>query len=576
MSTTQPAERTLQVKPRQTVEKMAVYSPPLEGRRQKTRLDFNENTVGFAALYPEGFATDTYTAYPEYEALIAKLADYLQVPVTMLMLCNGSDEALAVIPSTFIDPKQDTALCCKPTFGMIAHNLTLAEAKLIELPLNADLTYDVAAISTALAQEKPKLAIFASPDNPTGAVLPVEALLSWCKAYPETVFLLDEAYSHFMPEGFTSIPHVMRTPNLVVCQTFSKAWALAGLRLGYVVAHPQIIDWLKRVRSPYSVSMVAVVTALKLLEHTPVVAQNCQDIIERKDRFVAAIREKGYTVSSGGGNFFLVNFGADAAVFTRFCAEQGLLVRNQSHQHLLQGCIRVSTGSEGENHQFLDMLDAWRAQTALVFDLDDTLVDTSQSFDTVVAFLVRKYSQIPLGTKELSILRSEGGYNDDWDATVELLRRRNVEIEKPIIVAEGRRVYLNLAKDVETLLLPLDLLDRLKKRYRLFLFTGRMRVEYDPIWAEELTPYFDAVFCSDDVPNLKKKPSPDYLNHIRSVFNLQHAWYVGNSVDDMACAVQAKFSALGVTQTNTADQLHQAGATLCVALATDLEKVLTP
>jgi phosphoglycolate phosphatase-like HAD superfamily hydrolase len=151
-----------------------------------------------------------------------------------------------------------------------------------------------------------------------------------------------------------------------------------------------------------------------------------------------------------------------------------------------------------------------------------------------------------------------------------------VEVEKSVIATEGQRVYLNLAKEVETLLLPLELLAKLKKRYRLFLFTGRMRAEYDPIWAEELNPYFDAVFCSDDVPNLKKKPAPDYLNHIRSVFRLQHAWYVGNSVDDMACAVQAKFSALGVTKTNTADQLQQAGASLCVALATDLEKVLTP
>ena len=379
-----------------------------------------------------------------------------------------------------------------------------------------------------------------------------------------------------MPEGFTSIPHVINTPNLVVSQTFSKAWAMAGLRLGYIVAHPQLINWMKRVRSPYSVNMSAVETALKLLEHTASIESNCQAIIERKTGFVEAIRAKGYTVSNGGGNFFLLNFGADAATFTRYCADRGLLVRNQSHQHLLQGFIRVSTGSEGENHQFLDMLDAWRNETALVFDLDDTLVDTSQSFDTVVAFLVRKYSQIPLGTKELAILRSEGGYNDDWDATAELLRRRNVTVEKAVIATEGQRVYLNLAKEVETLLLPLDLLAKLKKRYRLFLFTGRMRAEYDPIWAEELNPYFDAVFCSDDVPNLKKKPAPDYLNHIRSVFRLQHAWYVGNSVDDMACAVQAKFSALGVTKTNTADQLQQAGASLCVALATDLEKVLTP
>lgn len=566
----------VQVIPRRVVAELAAYRPPLEGRRERTRLDFNENTVGFPHLYPAGLDATAFTTYPEYEALIEKLARHLNVPAEMLMLCNGSDEALAVIPSTFIEPKQDVALCCKPTFGMIAHNLTLAEAVTIELSLTPELTYDIPAITQALETHKPKLAIFASPDNPTGCVLPVEALLAWCQTYPETLFLLDEAYSNFMPASFSSVQHVVNTPNLVVSQTFSKAWAMAGLRLGYVVGHPQVLDWLKRVRSPYSVNMAAVLTALNLLDHAVTVETGCHAMVDRKNELCTAIAEKGYTVTSGGGNFFLMRIGADVGTFTQYCSQRGVLVRNQSHQHLLNGYVRVSTGSTGENQQFLDLLDAWRNDTALVFDLDDTLVDTSQSFDTVVAFLVRKYSQIPLGTKELAILRSEGGYNDDWDSTVELLRRRNVTVDKETIAVEGQRVYLNLAKDVETLLLPLEILARLKQRYRLMMFTGRCRSEYEPIWAEQLNPYFDAVFCSDDIPTLRKKPAPDYLQHIRKQFGLQHAWYIGNSVDDMRCATQAGFSALGVAKTNTIEQLQQAGATLCVATAPELEQVLTP
>ena len=359
------------------------------------------------------------------------------------------------------------------------------------------------------------------------------------------------------------MPQVAHTPNLVVTQTFSKVWGLAGLRLGYVVAHPQVIDWLKRVRSPYSVNTHAVQCALALLEKAPLVQQATLEAMDRKASLIDALQARGLQVKSQAANFFLLNLGLNAEPFGRFAAQHGVLVRSMAGRGpLLEGLVRISVGTEGEHQLLLQVLDAFFERSALVFDLDDTLIDTTQSFDAVVALLVRRHSDVPLGLQELHNLRAEGGFNDDWDATVALLARRGKALTYEEVKAEGQALYLKMASAVEEWRLPPEHLEALAQRYRLFLFTGRARVELDTIWGEALSPLFEAIYCSDDIAGLAKKPAPDYLHHITQTHGL-HAptcWYVGNSVDDMAAANAAGYQALGVVTTFSQAALQQAGA----------------
>ncbi len=560
-------------KPREVVANLSPYSPPLEGRRLKTRLDFNENTIGFPDAMPEGIHVSHYSCYPEYQTFLNELAEYLGVPADCVMLTNGSDEALDVIPRTFIEPKVGTALITKPSFYMIQHNLRLAEADIDIIPLTRDLEYPVELLAHKL-QEKPyTIAMFATPDNPTGAVLPKETVLQWAKTHPETVFVMDEAYAFYRPMEASAVQEAIHTPNVLVTQTFSKAWGLAGLRLGYIVGHPTLLSYIKRVRSPYSVNMQAVLMAQKLLKEVPQVRRASEDTIERRDSLMQHLQEQGYHLKAGPTNFFLLQLGVQASNFVAFASDLGVLVRNQSHQMLLEGWVRISTGSEGENLQFLDVLALFNRRSALVFDLDDTLVDTSQSFDKVVAYMVNKNSEVPLGIKELNTLRAEGGYNDDWDAIQELLRRRNVFLDRDTIQAQGSVIYHNLAKEAEKWLLNVDDIKALKARYRLFIFTGREQAEYDGVWSDEMNPLFEAVYCSDALAGLRRKPEGDYLKHIQQTHHLERAWYIGNSVDDMKAAKSANYLAIGVCTTFTADQLREAGADVIIESPTDLKEL---
>jgi histidinol-phosphate aminotransferase len=542
------------------------------------RLDFNENTIGYPEAYPPGMPTDWVMAYPEYQEFIARLAQLWQVSPGELLLTNGSDEGLSVIASTFIEPGQDAAVISKPTFSMIPHYLQLAGARLVEVPVTRTLEFDLPAIEAALAQ-RPKLALFASPDNPTGARLSGEQVASWCQRFPNTLFAIDEAYVEYAGESV--LPLIHRFENLLVTRTFSKAWGLAGLRLGVILGNPVLIEALNKVRSPYSVNTAAVWAADKLLDRTEQVWADAQAAMQRKARLMAGIRDRGYQVMPGHANFFLLAAGIDAARLSAFCQAHGVLIRNRSPQtlpcdHPLWGMIRVSVGSDTENQRLLDCLDAFRQRHGLLFDMDDTLVDTSKSFDVTVAELVKQFAPgQPLAEGELTALRMEGGFNDDWDATVELLKRRGISIPRDQIAEAGQTIYFALAPQNETLMLDTALLTQLAKRYRLFIVTGRFRNEYEPIWAKTLDPLFERVYCRDDLNGHRPKPAPDPLLAVLKAHQLESGFYVGNSVDDMQAAIGAKLTALAVAHTQTAPVLAEAGAHHTLEHITNLGKVFS-
>jgi histidinol-phosphate aminotransferase len=549
--------------PRRAVQKITAYAPPLEGRRSRIRLDFNENTVGFpqAAIpgLPEEEARALLTVYPEYDELIRQLSQQFDLPVESLLCTNGSDEAIGIVPATFIEPGEDRALTMRPTFGLIPHHLHLAEADLVEVPYNAQThLYEPDAIEAELAKKPVKLAIFASPDNPVGASLPVGIIEGWCTRFPGTLFMIDEAYAEYAEQSALSL--VKRFPNLLVTRTFSKAWGLAGLRLGVVVGAPELIGYLKRVRSPYSVNTLAVQAALNLLPQKEAVLEAARQTMTRKAKVIAEIEARDYRVIPGSANFFMIDVGPDSAAFCGFFRDQGLLVRDQSARPSLEGLVRVSVGTDTEMARFIDILDALRQRRVLLFDMDGTLVNTRQSFDVTVEQLVSKYTDKPLSSGELDALRREGGFNDDWEATVELLKRRGVVKALEEIATEAQALYLTLATDNEKWIVDPAQLKCLQKRFRLGVATGRYRMEFDTIWKERFSELFEVVICQDDGPKWEKKPEDRILREALSAMGADSGLYVGNSVDDMKAARMAGLFAVGVTFNNSAETMLAAGA----------------
>jgi len=553
------------------VQTLHAYVSPEEGRRDKIRLDFNENTHGFKGVC-EGLSASYLTSYPEYSEFVAQLAELWGLLPSQILLTNGSDEALCVIASTFIEPNVDTAVISAPTFGMIPHYLALAQAKIQAVPVTEDLAFDVNGLTDAL-QSHPKLVMLPSPDNPTGAVLPLAVLSAWCEQFPETLFVLDEAYVEY--DGASALPLLARFENLLITRTFSKAWGLAALRLGAVLGHPKHIEALGQVRSPFSVNTMAIQAASQLLPMAESVYAQAQSTMALKQQVLSQLDQRGQAYHAAAGNFFLLAMGLEAEAFCTFCKDRGVLIRNRSTVPGMWGLIRVSVGTSDEMTSFLACLDSFRAERAVIFDLDDTLVDTSQSYDAVIAQLVDTLSGKPLVSGELRQLRAQGGHNDDWDATVALLQRRGVVVSRESIESQGKALYLQKARDIETMWIAPESLAKLAQHRRLLVVTGRPRDEYEPVWADRLAPYFEAVYCQDDFEGALRKPAPDILLGAMARADIRGGLYIGNAVDDVAAAHASGLMAVSVTTTLSRDQLENAGTDYVLDRLDDIGKVLT-
>jgi histidinol-phosphate aminotransferase len=292
------------IQPRKTVQMLQAYSPPLEGRRGLMRLDFNENTTGFPESYG-GHEPSLMTSYPEYQELLDTLSTQWQIEQDRLLLTNGSDEGLFTTAFTFIEPNVDTAVISSPTYALIPHYLHLVQSRVVEVAVTDAFEYDVDGIEAVLRQGV-KLAMFASPDNPTGAMIPEAKLRQWCRDFPETLFVIDEAYAEYAPT--TALPLTDEFHNLLVTRTFSKAWGMAGLRLGVVIGHPQLVEAMRRVRSPYSVNTLAVSTACRLLQQSRAVLEQARETMQRKARVIEAVQQAGYRVVPASAPRRFANF----------------------------------------------------------------------------------------------------------------------------------------------------------------------------------------------------------------------------------------------------------------------------
>ncbi|MBP7863464.1 aminotransferase class I/II-fold pyridoxal phosphate-dependent enzyme [bacterium] len=560
----------MSVSPRLTVSKLPPYKRPKEGRYNFARLDFNENTTGFSDVFNcADLPEELFNTYPEYDEINAKIAAYYSVAKESVLLTNGSDEGISVISSSFIEAGEDRAIVSDPCFAIIPHSLRLAGAETRAVKVLADLSFNIDGIEAEL-KSGAKIAFFASPENPTGAVLEVSRVASWCKAYPETLIVIDEAYGEYNQDSCLSL--INRFDNLLVLKTFSKAWGMAGLRLGIVFGKPELIEVLERVKLPYSVNAAAVWMAQKLLDNATRVKLEVKNSLIRLDNLATEIEHRGYKVTRGASNSILVEMGFLSKRFTEFCREQSVLIRDRSE--VIDGMVRVSTGTQVENDKFLSVLDQFSKSFGIIFDLDDTIVDTSKSFAKVVENLVENYTGIPLEEGELSALKAEGGYNDDWIATQELINRRGYEADIEDIVLTAIPMYKEIAMDAETLMCDLGVLETLRKRHRIFIVTGRCRVEYDPVWGSRLDSVFDQVYCVGDRPHLHAKPSGDYLEACMRENNLSDAIYIGNSVDDVSAALSRRIEAFGVSTTLSAEQLTASGAARVLKSVDELKELL--
>lgn len=312
-------------------------------------LDANENSWG--SPYPIA-----YNRYPDplQKTIKKRLSELKNVRPEQIFLGNGSDEAIDILFRVFCEPGLDNVIILPPTYGMYAVQGNIHGTEIRRAPLNEHFQPDVPAI-LALADERTKLLFLCSPNNPTGNLFDHDTVAQLLREF-KGIVVVDEAYIDFA----TTVSWANKTdeyPNLVVLQTLSKAWGLAGLRVGMAISNETIIGYFNKVKYPYNIGLATLAIVEQALQseaqYRSFVAQlNADKSILEKELADLAFVEKIYPSDA---NFILVKV-RDAQVTYDYLAQNGVIVRNRSKEINCENCLRITIGTTAENEQLIALL----------------------------------------------------------------------------------------------------------------------------------------------------------------------------------------------------------------------------
>jgi histidinol-phosphate aminotransferase len=319
------------------------------------RLDFNESTVGcsprvLARL--RSLDAEALARYPEREPVEAVAADFLGLDPAQVLLTNGVDEAIHLLCSTYLDPG-DEAIVVVPTFAMYALFAQAEGARVVELPACKDFAFPLPALLARIGPRTRLIAV-ANPNNPTGTVVAPDTLLQIARAAPHAAALVDEAYFEF--HGETLLQHSARPANVFVARTFSKAYGLAGLRIGILAGDAAQIAMVRRVASPYNVNAVALTALPEALRDQEYVSRYVAEVQSGRNLLERELRSLGLRCWPSRANFVLVRVGAARVEFIQALRARGILVRDRHTDSGCEGCVRLTVGSEEHTRILIDAL----------------------------------------------------------------------------------------------------------------------------------------------------------------------------------------------------------------------------
>jgi len=319
-------------------------------------LDANENSLGSPL-------TKWYNRYPDpYQKEVKeKLAFIKQIPPTQIFLGNGSDEVIDILLRTFCEPVMDNIIICPPTYPMYEVSAQINNIVIQYAPLLPDFQLNVAHIEQ-LVNEKTKMIWICSPNNPTGNSLDridIETILIHFKG----LVIVDEAYINFSKQK-SFVQSLQDFPNLVVLQTLSKAWGLAGIRLGMCFANESIIGYLNKVKAPYNISMVTQELALKALDEVGQVNDMIEHLVAMRIALAEVIASMPNVekVFPSDTNFLMVKI-PNATDLYHYLCQKGIVVRDRSNLLHCEDCLRITIGNEKENTMLVDAMATWIEQT---------------------------------------------------------------------------------------------------------------------------------------------------------------------------------------------------------------------
>ncbi|MGB2869102.1 MAG: histidinol-phosphate transaminase [Bacteroidota bacterium] len=337
---------------RPNIRMLKPYRSARQDHSSGVLLDANENSIGSV------ISEDGLNRYPDpnQTALRKGLANLNRVAVDNVFVGVGSDEVIDLLVRVFCEPNQDSVVVLDPTYGMYRVAASIQGVDVRSCLLTDEFQIDIEKTLAAVDQTT-KLVFCCTPNNPTANLLRPDDILRLAQRLNSLV-VVDEAYLDFA-QSPSAAGFLNRTQNIVVLRTLSKAWGLAGIRLGYCIGNPQVVSYLMKVKPPYNINTLTSNTALRALGNIDRMRANVNEILRERERLVSSFTSLRFIekVFPSDANFVLVRCSNARQIYDGL-ERQGVVVRDRSSEPKLGGCLRITVGTRAENDTLLRALHA--------------------------------------------------------------------------------------------------------------------------------------------------------------------------------------------------------------------------
>ncbi|HCH64454.1 MAG: hypothetical protein CL927_14405 [Deltaproteobacteria bacterium] len=482
--------------------------------------------------------------YPDAAPLTALLAERFGIAPGQVLVTAGGDDALDRICRVAVREGGDVILP-RPGFEMVARYTRLAGGTIVDVPWTAP-AYPTDAVLAAVGPET-RAVVVTSPNNPTGGFATADDLRRLAQAAPNAWLVVDLAYAEFAEEDLTTI--ALELPNAVVVRTFSKAWGLAGLRVGYALASAERIDRLRASGAPYAVSGPSLLLAeARLREGEADLQATVERVRFEREDLRRRLHRLGIEAPASQGNFVFAK--VDDPIWMRDAlAGLGIAIRAFPGRPGLERAVRITCPADVRSYTRLTRaLETVLRPEAWLFDLDGVLADVSRSYRQAILQTAAEFG-VSLTAADVANAKAEGDANNDWVLTQRLLARAGVVVSLEAVTETFERLYQGTDEapglwTTETLLVPPEQLRRWATARPLAVVTGRPRRDAERFLdAFGIRDCFRSVMCMEDGP---AKPDPAPVLKALSELDVARAWMVGDTPDDAAAARSAGVLPLGI------------------------------
>ncbi len=534
------------LKPKKSLENIDIYEVPLFEQEWDLKLDLNENLFGPSPKVLDAIRNveeSDIKFYPAYGILSQKIAEFTGFEIENIKITNGADEAISSIFQTYLE-EGDRVLSVVPTFSMPFIYAKLTGAVVEEVPYKKKWSFPIDDFLNKLNDKKVRLVYLTTPNSPTGDIIPSEMILKILEKSKDKIILIDETYGNYCNSTYKEL--VKKYDNVLIVKSFSKDFALAGLRLGYIISNKYNIQNIKSVVSPYSVNTLAVKAGIAALDDCQYFNNIKQQVEKSKVIMTEGLQKIGAKVYPSFANFLAVDFDDKHEFVLRKLISNKIIIKRFKNGF---GGFMFRVGIP-RPEDAKKVFDALKLKDTIAFDMDGVLIDASKSYRLAVKETFQYFSSKEISYEKIQDAKNLGGLNNDWDLTDFLLKKEGISIDKDILIERFQQIYWNEGRGLiqnEELLIDKKLLGELSKKYNLAIFTGRPKQEAEfALKLNGIFDYFYPVITMEDIPADAQKPSPYGLKYLKKLILTDKILYFGDTKDDIISAKSADVIPVGV------------------------------